>query len=268
MAYLSNLSVKKISFVNRAANKRTFTLLKADKSLSSDSVEVIKATGDIVVKDDIIEKTKGSETMPEVIKAEEKSVVAAATTDVVVKVEEPVADAPIIKTEVIKAEDGEKDVMEKAELLAENKKLSDRLAKIERDQRRRDTISWLKSECSFLQAEIEKTADELLKLEDISVDAASTMKDSLKKMSATVQNSPIFKESGSTTDALIRAESNGFDLIRKVSADLDTIKKSDAGGSKKLDAATIANIIRNHSDGYEMYRESHIRRAATRGMSS
>ena len=65
MAYLKNLSVNKISFVNKAANKRKFVLLKSDETPDNNMGDVIRMRKEIKAK--LIEVMKSETAIEKIV---------------------------------------------------------------------------------------------------------------------------------------------------------------------------------------------------------
>jgi hypothetical protein len=281
MAYLKNLSVNKISFVNKAANKRKFVLLKSDDSNADDN-----NMGDVIrmrkeVKDSLITVMKTEQSPEKIMEILKANVPLAITEAEVAEVNDFVevanaatcaatAAADAKKKKVAdeaaaaeaaaktKKEEGNSD-MEKAELLKANQDLMTRLSKMENDQKKRDLVSWLQKECAFLPEDVDKAADTIMQLETVSKEAAEKFKETLQKSSAAIQNSKLFNEVGVSTDSLMKSEGDGFELIRKVSRSFDELKKSD----KPMTPDAVKNIVNGFGNEYESYRKSHILRAKT-----
>jgi hypothetical protein len=234
MAYLQNLTVNKISFVNKAANKRQFVLLKSEAESESESKDVI---------------TSNNNSIGETQKMVNPTVTDTANTVSVSTTTPPPA---------VSAEDFAALRKTNEELLA---KLA-RLDVLEKNQRRSNVIAWLQKECQFLPADINKTADDIILLEDSNPQAASTYKELLQKSSANMQASALLEESGisTTEDLLSSAADNGFSLIAKFQAGLENLRKS-ANAPTADDLASLVKSLGGRA--YTEYRRAHALRAKT-----
>jgi hypothetical protein len=289
MAYLKNLSVNKISFVNKAANKRKFVLLKSDETPDNNMGDVIRMRKEIKAK--LIEVMKSETAIEKIVVLLKADADLKVTEAEVLEVTDFVevanaatcsaAEAAAAKLEVdkkkkteetekaekaadnTKKEDKDKEPnmpdTEKSELLKANQDLMTRLSKMENDQKKRDLVSWLQKECAFLPEDVNKAADTIMQLEAVSKEAAEKFKETLQKSSTAIQNSKLFSEVGVSTDSLMKSEGDGFELIRKVSRSFDELKKSD----KPMTPDAVRHIVNGFGNEYESYRRSHIQRAKT-----
>ncbi len=289
MAYLQNLQVDKVSFVHKAANKRKFLLLKSDsgdgdgkngdRSVSGSDNNQNNNQGDTPkmrkeVKTKLMEVVK-SERSPEkvlgilkadtVLKLTEAEIGEVSDTLDVMLVKEdtpnPNPNPPIVQNQnQNQNNNNSNDVIV---LKAENKALLDRLTAIEKQNKRRDIISWLQKECPYLPDDINKAADELMELEAVSPTAFESHKVRLQKSSAAIAQSRIFVEVGKDGDVNMQKSAEGaFELVRKVAADLTTLRKSD----KPITVNSLVDIIKSHGDAYGEYRVAQIMRAKHEGL--
>jgi hypothetical protein len=286
MGFLKDLTVSKISFVTKAANKRKFVLLKSEdakidngeylpmrKELKDALSSVIKSksTVNLAKTEDIIAVLK-SDTVLKMTDAE-----VAEITDYMDVIKQSTIEDPIIETKPVvdstiiqKQEDNKKEEekMEKAEkdaLLDRLQKAETALADVTKSNKRSGIVTWLQKECPFLPDDLQKTADTIMELDAVSPAAAESFKSTLQKSSVAVQNSKMFEEKGRTsTESILKSDgdSNGFDLVRKVSDALTTLKKSD----KPMNASNLTSIIQGFGNEFETYRKSHILRARTQAI--
>ena len=287
MSYLKDLTVSKVSFVRKAANKRKFLLLKAD---DSESESVLNTKEYIPMRKEVKEaminilKSASSDDVVAVLKAdvnlkltESEAVEIADYVDVVkmtatekkklMEEDKKKDDAGIPHTDKINDND-EDNVKKMAKELepTENEKqlllkidsLTSTLEKLSKESKRRDIVSWLQKECPFLPDDISKTADEIMELDAANPTLAERYRTTLKKASTAMEKSSIFSEQGVSTDVLLKNESEGFDLIQKFNNDLQTLKKSANG---EISSKDIVNLVKQHGSEYNQYRVAHILRA-------
>jgi hypothetical protein len=296
MPYLKDLSVSKVSFVHKAANKRRFLLLKSEdesdlnlnlnpqskkevegyipmrKELKDKLIEVIKSGKEL---DQIVDILKSDSTLSvtesEVVEISDyidvvKMTAAEKKKNKLMEEDKKLDASGTPHTDKINDHDEDnKKKMEKQEnddkqvLLQKIDSLTATLEKLTKDGKRRDIVSWLQKECPFLMEDIQKTADDILELEAVSPSAAEKYKVGLQKASVTVENSKLFTEVGVSTDTLLKSESDGFELISKFNAGLQNLKKS--ASTNSISASDIVNLVKGFGDNYADYRVAHIRRA-------
>jgi hypothetical protein len=283
MAFLTDIKVDRVSFVRKAANKRTFVLLKSADSIinkkeKKEEEEVYKPmrkeVKDVLLKTLKVEEniTKSSADIVDILKADVE--LKLSETEIVELndyVDVAKAGFPFISPEdkkkkaeeeaaklKLKKEDEEKMTKSQEDLVKEISSLKKSLDEITKATEKRDILSFLQKECAFLPEDIEKTADIILSLP---TSAATAYKETLKKASAAVEHSTLLKEIGNSTDEILKSESqvDGFDLIKKFSTSLETIKKSAEG--KPVSSETIVNLMKSFGPQYNDYRVAHILRA-------
>jgi hypothetical protein len=294
MSYLKDLTVSKVSFVRKAANKRKFLLLKADDSDSDSSVNVPNTEEYIPMRKEV------KEAMINILKSassatDDMNVVDMLKADINLKLTESEAVEVADYVDVVKMT-----AAEKKKLLEEDKKLdaagtphkdkindndednvkkmaketeptenekqlllkidslTSTLETLSKESKRRDIVSWLQKECPFLPDDVTKTADEIMELDAANPTLAERYRTTLKKASVAMQQSNLFTEQGVSTDVLLKSESEGFDLIQKFNNDLQTLKKSANGN---VSSADIVNLVKQHGSEYNNYRKAHILRA-------
>jgi hypothetical protein len=286
MSFLKDVIVSRVSFVRKAANKRKFLLLKSDEG-------TIENLGDVVIKEEEIYKPMRNEVktkLVEVLKSTDNTqktvdeIIALVKSDTSLNLIEtevaeitdfvdfhkqasttvadvvipPVVEVPLTKTQE-EIEKEEKDNMDNAQLLKQVEDLTTKLDVMTKSAQRRDILTFLQKECAFLPEDINKTADTIMELTAVNPATAETFKESLKKASVAVEHSSILKEVGSSTEALLKSEGDGFDLIRKFSADMSELKKSADGGV--MTSESIVNLVKSYGNQFNDYRIAHILRA-------
>jgi hypothetical protein len=296
MAFLKDVNVKLVSFVRKAANKRTFTLMKSadsdsDSIINEDNeknnevykpmrkevkaailkmVNLFKSADSTVTPDNMVETLKSDDTL----KLSENEIV-----EIADHVEMLKAGFPFVSPEEKKKKEAENKKKEEGNNLVMKTEEADELKKshdalkeeiislrkaltdITKASERQDVMLFLQKECAFLPEDVEKTAETILELSAVSPKMATAHKETLKKASAAIEQSNLFKEIGSSTDAILKSESEveGFDLIKQFSTSLETIKKSADG--KPISSDSIANLVKGFGPQYNAYREAHILRA-------
>jgi len=279
MSFLKDVIVSKVSFVRKAANKRKFLLLKSDDAVDVDInndndndndkeqytpmrkevkeaiLQIVKSAAPAVIPDNIVDLLKANVDLKltdvEAIEVAEYLDFTKSATIVV-----PPVIPPIINTEN-KKEELEK--MDNATLLKQVQDLTTQLAEISKSTQRRELTTWLEKECSFMPDDINKTVDTIMELASHSQSAAEAYKDTLKKTSAALENAPVLREIGVSTDSLLKSEGDGFDLVKKFNAKFSEIRKSADTGAVTSD--TIVNIIKSFGSEWDIYRKVHDRRA-------
>ena len=284
MSFLKDVKVSKVSFVRKAANKRNFLLLKADEGITDDQIkneEYIPMRKE--VKDKLITVMKAEENVEktsaevaDILKADE--VLKVSDTEVAEIVDfvdfakaasgscdKPAGDK-LNNKEVNANEDDKEDMAKTEDLLKEVELLKKSLEtanttinSITKDTQRRDILSFLAKECAFAPGDVNKHADTIMELEKAAPEAAASYKETLKTASVSVEQSKLFKEVGSSTEDLLKAESDGFDLIKKFDASFNELKKSADKNTPSAEA--IVSLVKSFGNQYNDYREAHIRRA-------
>ncbi len=296
MGFLKNLKVKKVSFVRRGANRRKFLLLK-----SEEPNDQLKGGTEMkeLVKQKVVEILKSETDPKEVVKLlkADKDIENLQLSDedfqevenslefmkALVPEKEPVKKEPVKKAEpapVKKAEpngNGDKgtsleDVLQKlasaTNALAKSSErtgeLEKKIEKQERVNTRRDILKWLHLECPFLPADFEKTADEILELQDVSESAAQIMKNGLQAASAALAGSDIFEESGGAGGGRVSGHIPGSELLKEIKDAQDEVRKS---GDKVDEVELIRGIVNGKGRNFYLgYRDSINRRAKLAGL--
>ena len=146
-----------------------------------------------------------------------------------------------------------------------NEELGKKIEKQERDTRHRDILKWLRTDCPYLSVDIQKTANEIMTIQDTSETAGELMKESLKRTSAALENSDAFDEVGSGRDGQIGPSTPGSELIMEVKKELAEVKKS--GDSKISEAEIVRSIVSGKCRNvYLAYRDAQIQRAKLSGI--
>jgi len=304
MAFLKNLNVRKVSFVRRGANKRKFLLLKSmeepndgDQNKQKEEIkmqelvktkvmEILKSEQDptkvvaLLKSDKEIESLKLSdEDFTEVQNSVEflKALHSSGSNNDADKKKEEEKKAAEEKAEAVRkaAENGNPQLSEVVKQLAtmtkametsneQNKTLAEELAKQKKDIAHRDIIKWITINCPYLPADVQKTADEILILQETSESAAQIMKDSLQRASAALENSDAFNEIGNGSDGQIGPKIPGSELLQEINKELAAVKKS---GEKVDEPAIIRGIVNGGGRrNYLAYRNQVIQRAKLAGL--
>jgi hypothetical protein len=280
MGFLKDLTVSKISFVTKAANRRKFVLMKSDDNTNKE--EFIPMRKEVQTKlVELLKSQDTSEKVLELLKADTSLNIQEAELPNIAECIEVIKMTAIVTTPVIppvvpvvdsttiqKQEDNKKEEekMEKAEkdaLLDRLQKAETALADVTKSNKRSGIVSWLQKECPFLPEDLQKTADTIMELDAVSPAAAESFKVTLQKSSIAVQNSKMFEENGRTSiEGILKSDGDGFDLVHKVSDALATLKKSD----KPMNASNLVNVIQGFGRDFETYRKAHILRARTQAI--
>jgi len=305
MAFLQNLSVKKVSFVRRGANKRKFLLLKSEELNDGDQKQQKEELMQKLVKEKVMEILKAEQDPAKVIEAlkADKEIEGLDLSDEeftevknsveFLKALHPTSgsdDEKKKKEEKMKKEKEEKEeaarkaaaangdstqLSEVVKQLAtmtkameasndQNKTLAEKLEKQEKVIARRDILKWLAINCPYLPADIQKTADEILTLQDTSESAAQIMKDSLQRSSAALENSDAFLEVGNGSDGNIGPSIPGSEFLREIKKELAAVKKS---GDEVDEPAIIRDIVNDGGrNNYLAYRLQQIQRSKLAGI--
>ena len=299
MSFLKNLSVKKVSFVRRGANKRKFLLLKSAEDIINGEQTQKEALMQKLVKEKVQEILKSEHDHIKVVallKADKEIVDLKLTDEEFVEVENSVgffktllptikaddekaaaAKAKKEKEEAAKkaATNGDTELSDVVKQLAtmtkametsntQNKTLAEELAKQKKEVDRRDILKWLTINCPYLPADTQKTADEILALQAVSESAAQLMKDGLQRASAALENSDAFGELGSSQDGQIGPKIPGSELLHEIKKELTEVKKS---GDKVDEPAIIRGIVNGGGRrNYLAYRNQVIQRAKLAGL--
>lgn len=302
MAFLKNLQVKKVSFVRRGANRRKFLLLKSEEDIinSSDQQKHKEELMQNLVKTKVMKILKSEQDPAKVIellKTDDEIVNLELRDEEFDEVrnsveffkalnpfEQKKLDAENKKkreAEAMKKEETDKmktggdqlsDVVKQLSTMTkamevsneQNKALSEKLAKQEKVIVRRDIVKWLTINCPYLPADIQKTADEILTLQDTSESAAKLMKDSLQRTSAALENSNSFDEVGNGNDGQIGPRIPGSELLREIKKQLTEVKK---GGEKVNEPEIIRSIVAEGGrNNYMAYRNQVIQRSKLAGI--
>jgi len=290
MSYLKDVNVKLVSFVRKAANMRTFPLLKSadpvnniENNNNEEYKPMRKEVKEKLLKTLKVEEnlTKESADIVNIMKADtELKLSDAEVAELTDYVDVAKAGFPFTAKPEDKKEESDKKKEEKKEkdevkgkemqksvdesnavLLKKISDLETTLSNMSKSAERHSIIEFLKNDCSFLPADVEKTADTIISLQGVSKESADSYKETLKKASAAVEQSSILKEVGTSTDEILKSESSveGFELIKKFTDKLDTIKKSADGN--KVSSNEIVNLIKSFGSQYDSYRIAHILRA-------
>lgn len=290
MGFLKDVSVSKVSFVRKAANKRKFLLLKSedcgDNDNNSDNVDnndnkemytpmrkevkdailtIFKNAEPTATSADIITVLKSN---VELKLSEQEMTEATDYVDFVkmasvnINVNPNTGIEKKEETAEMKKEDTVDSNSNNVELMKQVQNLTAQLAELNKSAQRNSIVTWLQKECAFAAIDIEKTADAILNMQSVDPASAELFKDSLKKSSTVLENAPILREVGNSTDALLKSESNGFELIRKFNNGVTELKKSSDG--KSPSAESIVNLIKSFGSEWTTYRFAHARRAAVR----
>lgn len=293
MGFLKNLRVKKVSFVKRGANRRKFLLLKSE-DVFNDGDRIAKGGNQMheLVKAKVMEilnKEQDPEKVIALLKADKdienlqlsdedfsevKTSVEFSKALQPEKKEPPAKKEESAKKEPVKKEAPEgdsspelEDVVAKLALVTESLAKSDmrsveltkKIEKQARDNSRREILKWLHLECPYLPADLEKTADEILTLQDVSESAAKTLKDGLQAASAALSNSDVFDEAGTGGAGQTNGRLPGSSLIKEIQEAQAEVKKS---GDKVNQVELIRSIVASKGrNNYLLYREEVLRRA-------
>jgi hypothetical protein len=230
MSYLKDLTVSKVSFVRKAANKRKFLLLKtAADDVDVDVDSVIENTNN--VKEYIPMRKEVKDAMINILKSassDDINVIDMLKADVSLKLTESECIEVTDYVDVVKMTAAEKkklldedkkldaagtphkdkindhdednvkkmETQEKEQLLQKIDSLTTHIEKLTKDSKRRDIVSWLQKECPFLPDDISKTADEIMELDAANPTLAERYRTTLKKVSTATEKSNIFTEQG------------------------------------------------------------------------
>lgn len=295
MGFLKNLRVKKVSFVRRGANRRKFLLLKSAEDVINNDGDQQKHKEELMqklVKERVMEILKSEQDPTKVIEllkadkdienlqlseedfAEVQTSVEFFKALLPEKKEPPVKkEEPKSKEEPVKKEGSEngsiklEDVLAKLATVTESlakshtvqEGLAEKLEKQEHDNNRREILKWLHLECPYLPVEFNKTADEILKLQDVSKSAAQVMKDGLQAASAALSNSDVFDEVGTGGPGRPNGHIPGSELLKEIKEAQAEVKKS---GEKVDQIELIRSIVTSKGrNSYLSYREEVLRRA-------
>lgn len=295
MAYLKNLTVSRVSFVNRAANKRQFLLRKAAEILPSTTTTTTKQSDD---QDQDKNKGKGKTTRGEFTMRKEildllqkcvsvdkltktAEIVAVLKADTALKITDTeIADvekfvplalatftpaaltppAPIaapVATTIEKDEVSASVRKELDDMKAENAILRKETNDTRDKMLKASIVEWVTKECDFLNVNTEDAATQIFELEKAGhKSAADTLRKSFQAASAAVKNSAIFAEQGSRNPGNVHG-TVGETILTAVTAAQDTVKKSGV-------AVSPVEVIKSAIKGtklYGQYREEHIARA-------
>lgn len=146
----------------------------------------------------------------------------------------------------------------------QNQTLSEKLEKQEEEIARRDILKWLTINCPYLPADVQKTADEILAVQKVSVSAAQTMKDGFQRASAALANSDAFDQIGNGQDGQIGPKIPGSAFLQEIQKELKEVKKS---GETVDEPAIIRGIVNGGGrNNYLAYRNQVIQRAKLSGI--
>lgn len=278
MPELKDMDIQAVSFVRRGANRRKFLLLKTGGGHSSTNQEE-----DITVQPEVMKKLqeviktgeRDIEKIVELIKADDalkiteqeegeirNSVALFASLPEPEPKPKPESEPkPKPKPDSVKASDDPKpEPKPEGEMVskAAYEALQKTVETIKRNDRRRDLMVILKTDCKFAPIDQEATADQLLDLEAVDEVAAKNYLDTLKKASAAMEKSGITKEVGSSMEGSSFDVLGGEYLAAIKKKELE-IKKSDA---KVKPSDIVKSVIREQGvDKYMQYRREHILRA-------
>jgi hypothetical protein len=274
MPCLTNLRVKKVSFVRRGANKKEFFLAKtADFSATNNDggeeesgngeafnneiqsggrkpmrPEIRLRLGDILKKERDMDRVCALLKEDSVLKATEAEV--AEVRDFIALIPPP---DPTIALELQKAADAKKDA-EEAQAKAEGE-----LTKIRESNHRSEVKKWVEDNCKYANLTNDEATDQILKAEKVDLVTAEMLKKSFKGTSDALASSELLKEAGRSGEAR-DFDAVGGNLVMDVSKMANEIKKS---GTVKQSDAILAAIKSAGPVRYESYRKEFNRRART-----
>ena len=266
MPLLSNLTVKKVSFVRNAANKRKFLLLKSTNVEGKDNINNnggtnvgdTKDTKDVKKTQDPTKEPAKKDATPPVKDPDVKKTAGA------VKPAPPVAaagdtkkDGDVMSPVVKELVDGFKQQVDA--LTKQNEALVERLDKSASEQRKKEIVAILKEEAPFAPGDVSEQAAELIELEKLSEKAAATFLNNLKATSASLEKSATFREFGSGRDNPDISTAAG-QYTTALAKRREEVRKSTQEIS---DARVIEEVIKQQGDAaYDDYRAEHKRRVA------
>jgi len=277
-AYLKNLKVKKVSFVQSPANLKPFVLTKAIDSAStgtsataddggtlhidpqdgstfwaSKDIDVNvnsklnKKEGDVFIMNEELKK-KIQELLKKGISRDAVIQELKKTEEVPEELEKTIQfflDLVETKTveKTVEVEVEKKVVDEKAMEVV--KDLKEKLASLEKERALDRIVTWLEKECSSYPGNVKETAEKIYKLQSVDEEAAQVMKDAIKTASDTVEKSVLFEDRGSVA---LDADELGA-LVKTVSTELE---KSKDKNDKDI-TAIIDKAVADHPQAYREY---------------
>lgn len=271
MPELKDMDIQAVSFVRRGANRRKFLLLKRE-GFPSNNHEEGKVRPELLKKLQEVVGTgeRNVEKIVELIKSDDALKVTEQEEGEIRNSVALFASLPQPKAEPTKKSgDDPKPATEPKPTTFEgdgeemvSKAAYDALQKtvetIQRNDRRRDVVMILKTDCKYAPIDTEQTADQILDLEAVDPNAAERYIDTLKKASVAMEKSGITNEIGSSQSGSSFDELGGeyLQLINKAKSDIQksgaTVKPSDV----------VKSVIRSQgSDKYTQYRREHVLRA-------
>lgn len=274
MAFLSELNVKKVSFVNRAANKRKFLLLKSDdhgdQKIEKEQEHEEEST---IMKDEIRKSVRlllksgtSDEKIVETLKAEYKLTdpeIAEVknSLDFARSVVTPDAAKPEVKKQDPEPEpDPEPEGIRKdlEEMRKENAAMREAIQKDTENRMKSEIRKWLSDNCTHLPADSAQITEDIFKMQQTNPEGADRLKQSLKASSEAVRNSFILVEKGSSYDA--SPVPMGNTILQKVRTSLEEIRKS--GNNVQKGSDVISDAVKSlGSAAYKQYRAEHNYRA-------
>jgi hypothetical protein len=286
MAFLQNLKVSKVSFVNRAANKRKFLLLK---SVDGKEREIEQPTdknqeSNPMLKDDVqksvrllLKANMTDEKIVETIKSEFKiSDSETAELKAALAISRSMAESlvptapkdpkdPKITKEVDPEDEDDSDPAirkELADMRKENSEMRETIKKDAEDRKKGEIRIWLSENCTHLTADANQMVDDIFKMQAANPEGSERLKASLKASSDAIKNSSFLVEKGSSFDTA--PVPTGDVIMKKVRTTLDEIQKSGTSVVKGSDV--IINAVKSlGANAYKQYRSEHNYRAKHSG---
>jgi hypothetical protein len=267
MALLRDLKVNKVSFVDKAANKRKFLLLKsadADTDANAGAEPTTKTEGEsnIMLREEIQKSVRlllkgglDDNKIIETVKSEFK------TTDA--ENAELTANLALVRSLVPPAPEppppaADATTSELAKMRQENEVLRADIRKDAEDRKKGEIRLWLSENCSHLTADANQMVDDIFKMQSANPEGVDRFKASLKASSDAIKNSALFVEKGSSYDSV--PVPMGSTIMKKVKESIEEVRKSGNPISKGSDVVMQA-VKSLGADAYKRYRDEHNYRA-------
>ena len=270
MACLTNLKVKKVSFVRRGANRREFFLAKSadyrgegaeelkdnnDNNSNGGAkpmrAEVRLRLGDILKQERDVERVSALLKSDGALKVTDAEI--AEVRDFVSLIPPP---DPQVALEMKKQADAVQEAVEK------QAKAEAELLKIREDNHAAEVKKWVDDNCKYLNITATEATEQILKAEKVDLVTAETLKKSFKSTSDALAASVLMKEVGRNG----AGEGSDFDpiggnIVSDVAKIAGELQKS-SSEVKKSDTI-VAAIKSIGANRYENYRKEFNRRART-----
>lgn len=273
MAYLHNLKVNKISFVDSPANQRSFLLLKSATVVDDNNKNVNKQEEHSVRPEvrtkltEIRKSTSDPAAIINLLKGDAglkvtDSEIAEITTalELLKSLEAPPTPAPNPTPTPTPTPTPAPTISVDAfeSLRKQNETQAKQIEDLLKANEKSEVTKWVSENCPYYPGSASELVDDIISLRKIDAKAAERLQKSAQSASDHIKNSSMFNENGANTS--IDTETVGGDFLKKISAQITTLRKS--ANNKALSVDEIRDIVKSQGDvAYRQYRREHILRA-------